>query len=62
MVETVDISPRLDAVASFAAKPGPVGALTSHLLVELALMRILVASGTRAILKVEGKDFVGATG
>src|ERR1700739_4988923 len=62
MVEAIDIAPRLHTVTGLAAKGRSIGALASHLFVEFALVRVLVASGAGAILEMKGKDFVGATG
>jgi len=60
VIEAVDVVPGFGAVAGFAAEGGSVGALAGHFLIELTLMRILVASGAVAVLKAERKDFVSA--
>jgi len=62
MVEAVDVSPGFGAVASLAAEGSAVCALAGHLFCELTLVRILVASGASAIVKVERENFVSAPG
>lgn len=54
MVEPVDLPPGFHVVASLAAKWGSVRTLSCHLRVELALVRVLVASRASPVLEVEG--------
>lgn len=60
MIEAVDVHPGLYGVTGFAAERNTVGALASHTIVELALVRIFVASGAVAIFEMERKNFIGA--
>ena len=47
-------------MAGFAAEGRAIGAFASHAIVEFAFVRIFVAGGAGAILKMERKNFVGA--
>src|SRR5579883_3154727 len=58
VVKTIDIRPTFHRVAGLAAKWRPVGPFPRHPVVELALVRILVARGAGAVLKLEGKNLV----
>jgi len=60
VIEAVDVRPGFYGVASFAAERRAIGAPASHTVVELAFVRILVASGARAIFEMERKNFVWA--
>jgi len=60
MVETVYVSPGLQIMASLAAEGCTVSPLARHLLIELALMRVLVAGGAAPVFEMEGQNFVRA--
>lgn len=60
MVEAVDVSPGPYVMAGFAAQGRAVRAALRHALLELAVMRIVVACRTAQILEMEGQDFIGA--
>ena len=60
MIEAVDVCPGLYVVAGLAAEGRAIGAFAGHAVVELALVRILMASRACAVFKMEGKDFVDA--
>lgn len=60
MIEAVDVHPGFYAVTGFAAERSTVGTSASHTIVELALVRILVASGAGAVFEMERKNSVGA--
>src|SRR5271165_6621902 len=62
MIEAVDVCPGLDVMAGFTTERCAVGALASHAIVELALVRILVTSGAITIFEMIWNDLVGATG
>jgi hypothetical protein len=62
MVKAADIDPGARVVAGLAAQRGPVGTALGHAFVELTLVGILVASRTRAVIKVERQDLVRPSG
>ena len=62
VIKSVDVPPRLGIVASLAAERRAVRAFSRHAVVELALVRILVAGGTSPVLEFEWQNFVGAAG
>ena len=60
VVEAVDVRPGSHVMAGFAAEGRAVGAALRHAVLELAVMRIVVACRTGQVLEMEGQDFVGA--
>ena len=60
VVEPIDVRPGLCRVARFASEGRPIRSFVRHALVELALVRVLVASRARAVLKMERQDLVRA--
>ena len=60
VVKTVDVRPGPHVMAGFAAEGRAVGAALRHAVLELAVMRIVVACRTGQVLEMEGQDFVGA--
>lgn len=62
MVEAVDVGPRFDVVASFAAERSAVGAALGHALAEFALVRVRMADGAAAIFPTKWQDLVGPAG
>jgi hypothetical protein len=60
MVETVYVPPGFHIMASLAAEGCTVSALAGHLLIELALVRVLVAGGAAPVFEMEGQNFVRA--
>jgi hypothetical protein len=60
MVETSDVSPGFEVVASFATGGRTVGTSARHLLGEFAFVRIVVARGAAEIGEVERQNLVGA--
>ena len=62
VVKPVDVRPGLGIVASLAAERHSVCPFPCHAVVELALVRILVAGGASPVFKFERKNLVGAAG
>lgn len=60
VVKTVDVRPRPHVMTGFAAQRRAVRAALRHAVLELAVMRIVVACRTGQVLEMEGQDFVGA--
>lgn len=60
MIESVDVAPRFDVVASFAAEECAVRTFAGHLLIKFTLMRILMACRAGTVFEVEGKNFIRA--
>ena len=58
MVESIDIYPRFRVVARLASKGYSIRPFARHLLIKLALMRILVATGARPVFEVERHNLV----
>src|SRR5271157_1083928 len=60
MVEAVDVSPGLEVVASLATKRSSIHPLPRHLLVKLALVRILMTSRAGQVREMERQDGIRA--
>lgn len=60
MIEAPDVNPGPRVVTGFAAQRPSVRTLLRHAFLELALVRIGMASGTSAILKMEWQNLVGS--
>jgi len=58
MIESVDVAPGFHTVTGFAAEWGAVGSFACHLLIELLLMGVLMASHATPAFKMERQDFV----
>ena len=58
MVEAVDVCPGPHMVASFAAQRRAVGAALRHAVLELVVMRILVAGCTASVFEMEGQNLI----
>lgn len=60
MVESVDVCPGTNVMASFASQRCAVGALPRHAILKFTVVRIPMAGSTTAILEAERHNFVGA--
>ena len=60
VVESIDISPRLCVVTSFAAKWTALRPVPRHAVAKLAVMRVLVTKRAAAVFKSERQYFVRA--
>lgn len=58
MVEAIDVRPRPNRVARFAAKGRAVRSFASHILVEFAFVWVLVTGRARTVLEFEGENLV----
>lgn len=58
MIEAVDIDPRPGAMARFAPQGRAICFFGRHTILEFALVRIGMAGGARAVLKVERQNLV----
>jgi hypothetical protein len=60
VVKSVDVRPGLRVVASLTSERRPIRPFPRHAIVELSLVRVLMASGAGPVFKFEWQNLVGA--